>query len=125
MACHELAALRLGLMNVIGIEDEGERAHELAELGEALENTGPLSSLVEAGSLQELRRCYEVALGDLAQKVAALDADDPQIPYYKSLLVTTKKVELDLAGYTESLQRFWCDLEEVHDFLHETFPQEG
>ena len=33
MACHEIAGLRLGLMEVLGVKNEAERQHELAELG--------------------------------------------------------------------------------------------
>src|SRR5437016_2860919 len=37
MACHEIAALRLGLMRVLGRHDEAERQHEIAELGDGAE----------------------------------------------------------------------------------------
>ena len=40
MACHELAALRLGLMKVLGI-DEAEKQHELKELGDKINCDGP------------------------------------------------------------------------------------
>src|ERR1700733_7647242 len=48
MACHEIAALRLGLMKVLGIDDPAERAHELAELGDAANVPGPIASLMNA-----------------------------------------------------------------------------
>jgi hypothetical protein len=41
MACHEIAALRLGLMRVLGRTDEAERQHELAELKGGAEEPGP------------------------------------------------------------------------------------
>ena len=48
MACHEIAALRLGLMKVLGHEDEAERQHELTELGAAADQPGPLWAVVTA-----------------------------------------------------------------------------
>ena len=41
---------------------------------------------------------------------------------YRSLVVLTKKVELDLANQVESLTRFYRDLDEMHDFVHEIYP---
>jgi hypothetical protein len=122
MACHEIAALRLGLMNVIGIVDEAERQHELAELGGACEAPGPLRTLAQGKSLAELRRAYDAALGELADKVARTPADDAKLPYYRSLLILTKKVELDLANQAEMLTRLYRDLDELHDFTHEIYP---
>ncbi len=42
MACHEIAGLRLGLMRIVGIDDEAERQHELAELGDGATKPGPI-----------------------------------------------------------------------------------
>ena len=122
MACHEIAALRLGLMNLLGVTDDAERQHELAELGGACETPGPLRSLAQARDLGELRRRYESALAELHDKVARTAADDAQLPYLRSLLILTKKVELELAAHTETLTRFYRDLEELHDFVHEIYP---
>jgi hypothetical protein len=122
MACHEIAALRLGLMQVLGRRDEAERQHELAELGAGAETPGPVRSLCGAGDLGSLQRFYGSALSDLNAKVAATAADDPKLPYYRSLVVLTKKVELDLANQVESLTRFYRDLDEMHDFVHEIYP---
>ena len=122
MACHEVAALRLGLMNVLGIVDEAERQHELAELGVAAEAPGPVRSLAQARDFAQLARFYDGALAELGDKVAHMAADDPKLPYYRSLLILTKKVELELAGQRESLARMYRDLEELHDYVHEIFP---
>ena len=122
MACHEVAALRLGLMNVLGIVDEAERQHELAELGNAAEAPGPVRSLAQARDFAQLSRFYDGALAELAEKVARMSGDDPKLPYYRSLLILTKKVELELAGQRESLARMYRDLEELHDYVHEIFP---
>jgi hypothetical protein len=125
MACHEVAALRLGLMNLLGISDEAERQHELAELGDACASAGPLRSLTEARDLTELRRFYDAALSGLADKVSHTTADDPKLPYYRSLLILTKKVELDLANQAEMLTRLYRDLDELHDYTHELYPAKG
>jgi hypothetical protein len=122
MACHEVAALRLGLMNVLGLRDEAERQHELAELGAAAEEPGPIRSLAQARDLGELIRLYDSALGQLHDKVARTDGDDAKLPYLRTLLVLTKKVELELASHAETLGRFYRDLEELHDFVHELYP---
>jgi hypothetical protein len=122
MACHEIAALRLGLMRVLGIQDEAERQHELAELGTGAEAPGPLRSLCEATNLGNLQRFFAGALADLGVKVAATPASDAKLPYYRSLMVLTKKVELDLINQIDSLNRFYRNLDEMHDFVHEIYP---
>jgi hypothetical protein len=122
MACHEIAALRLGLMNVLGVHDEAERQHELAELGGAAESPGPIRTLAQAHDFAELGRSYESALADLADKVAHTAPDDPKLGYYRSLLILTKKVELELRGQREMLMRMYRDLEELHDYTHEIYP---
>jgi hypothetical protein len=122
MACHEIAALRLGLMQVLGRRDEAERQHELAELGAGAEAPGPVRSLCAATDLASLQRFFGSALSDLNAKVAATPADDPKLGYYRSLVVLTKKVELDLNNQVDALTRFYRDLDEMHDFVHEIYP---
>src|SRR5262245_57778414 len=117
MACHEIAALRLGLMRVLGRNDEAERQHELSELGTAASEPGPIGALCETRDLASAKRLFETALADLATKVAATPADDPNLPYYRTLMVFTKKVELDLANHVDALSRFYRDLDEMHDFV--------
>jgi hypothetical protein len=122
MACHEIAALRLGLMRVLGRNDEAERQHEMAELGDGAEAPGPIRSLCGASDLASLKRLFESALSDLGSKVAGTAASDPRLPYYRTLVVLTRKVELDLASQIESLTRLYRDLDEMHDFVHEIYP---
>jgi hypothetical protein len=124
MACHEIAALRLGLMQILGRTNESERRHEIAELGNAAEAPGPLRQLCQSTDLASLRRSYEAALADLHTKVAATAPDDPRLPYYRSLVVLTRKVELDLANQIEAVTRLYRDLDEMHDFVHEIYPAE-
>ncbi|OJH35009.1 DUF3209 family protein [Cystobacter ferrugineus] len=124
MACHELAALRLALMNILGVDDAAERQHELAELGSAAETPGPVRSLMQARDMAGMLRFFEASLVELQEKVSATRADDPKMPYLRSLLVLTKSVELELRRQNESLQRLWRDLEEVHDFTHEIYPRD-
>jgi hypothetical protein len=122
MACHEIAALRLGLMRVLGRTDEAERQHELAELGNGAEAPGPIRSLCNATDLAGLKRFFESALSDLNAKVAGTPADHPKLPYYRSLVVLTRKVELDLGNQIDALTRLYRDLDEMHDFVHELYP---
>lgn len=122
MACHEIAALRLGLMKVLGIEDEAERQHELAELGDAAEHPGPLRAMCQTSDLASLKRFYDASVSDLETKIAKTRADDPKLPYLRTLVVLTKKVELDLQHQVDSLTHLYRDLESMHDFVHEMYP---
>lgn len=122
MACHEIAALRLGLMQVLGIQDEAEREHELAELNQGEPPSDALRTLCEARDLGSLKRFFETALAQLEERVARTPASDPQMPYLRTLIVLSKKVELDLRNHLESMTRFYRDLDEMHDFVHEMFP---
>jgi hypothetical protein len=130
MACHEIAALRLGLMKILGARDEAEEAHELAELGEAARTPGPLSSMLAPRDLESLVKLFGASLVDLNEKVAraasATDGGrpDPKLPYLRSLVVLTRKVELDLRAQVDGLARMNRELEEMHDLVHELFPAE-
>ncbi len=121
MACHEIAALRLSLMKILGRDDAAERAHELAELGDAA-TSGPIRALVDAGDLASARRFYQASLADLEEKLASTPAGDPRLGYLRTLAVLTRKVELDLAHQIESLTHLYVDMEELHDFVHELYP---
>jgi hypothetical protein len=124
VACHEIAALRLGLMTILGANDEAERAHELAELGDAACRPGPLASLSNAQSLGALLELYSTTLTDLGDRVARTPAEDPKLPYLRTLIVLTKKVELELRAQIEGFGRMSRELEEMHDLVHEMFPAE-
>lgn len=122
MACHEIAALRLGLMQILGIDDESERQHELAELGDGAATPGPLKSLAEAGNLASLERCYDAAVSALEEKVSTTPAHDPKRAYLQTLIVLTKTVELDLDNQISGLTRLFRNLDDMHDFVHEIYP---
>jgi hypothetical protein len=122
MACHEIAALRLGLMQILGIKDEAERQHELAELNQGEPPSDTLRVLSESRDFGGLKRFFETALVELEERVARTKADDPQMPYLRTLVVLTKKVELDLRNQVDAMTRFYRDLDEMHDFVHEVFP---
>jgi hypothetical protein len=122
MACHEIAALRLGLMQVLGIDDEAERQHELAELNQGEAPSGALRLLSESRDFGSLKQLFESTLSQLEERVANVAPSDPQLPYLRTLVVLCKKVELDLRGQLENSLRFFRDLEEMHDLVHEMFP---
>lgn len=124
MACHEIAALRLGLMEVLGIDDEAERQHELAELGDGAARPGPIQSMCQARNLASLKQLYEGAIAELEERVSATRSDDPKLPYLRTLVVLTKKVELELGHRIDGLAHLYRDLEEMHDFVHEIYPGE-
>ncbi|MBL8019495.1 MAG: DUF3209 family protein [Leptospirales bacterium] len=122
MACHELAALRLGLMEVIGIDDPAEKEHELKEIGNARNTPGPVKSLLESNTLEKVYKFYGASLADLQEKVSKTAPTDPSMPYYRTLLVLTKKVEQDLQMQIENLKVLYNDLDEIHHFVHEIYP---
>jgi hypothetical protein len=122
MACHEIAALRLGLMRLLGLKDEAARQHELAELGDGANQPGPIRAMCDAADLESLRRFYEAAVSMLEERVAATRPDDTRLPYLRSLIILTKKVELDLASQIDNLTRLFTELEQMHDFVHEIYP---
>src|SRR5579859_7109938 len=122
MSCHEIAALRLGLMNVLGQNDQAERAHELAELGKAATQPGPLASLVAASDLDTVTKLYATALGELHQKVARAPSTDAKLPYLRTLIVLTKKVQLDLRAHVDGLARLSREIDQMHELVHELYP---
>lgn len=124
MACHEIAALRLGLMRVLGHDDEAERQHELAELGAGAEAPGPVRALCQAADLASLRRAYDLAIAGLEERVVTTAADDPELPYLRTLLVLARKVELELRHQIDGLTHLFRDLESMHDFVHELYPSQ-
>lgn len=124
MACHEIAALRLGLMEVLGLDDEAERQHELAELGTGAEAPGPLQAMCRAKDLAVLSSHYEAAIAALEQRVSSTPATDPKLAYLRTLIVLTRKVELDLEHQIQGLTDLYRDLERMHDLVHEIYPAE-
>jgi hypothetical protein len=122
MACHEIAALRLGLMTVLGHDDPAERQHELAELGDGADQPGPVRALCEATDLAALRRRYEAAIAALEHRVATTPTDDASLPYLRTLIVLARKVELELGHRVDGLVDLYRDLETMHDFVHEIYP---
>lgn len=123
MACHEIAALRLGMLNVMGFDRPNDRQHELAELGDALNTSSSLKNLADSGSWEELRRGFEDSLSNLEDKVNAMPATNGQRPYYQSLLVLNKKIEMDLRQMSKQMEQYYLNLEEIHDQMHEVFPE--
>jgi Protein of unknown function (DUF3209). len=122
MACEELEALRLGLMNVLGTEDESVRQHAEAELGADL--SGPIEALTEAETLAEVGRHLDAALVDLEQEVAETDPETDEYDYVRGRLVAVRDAERDVAELTRQGERLLAGYGETHDLLHELFPVE-
>jgi len=122
MACEELEALRLGLMNVLGTEDESVRTHVEAELGEDL--SGPIEALTDAETLAEIGRHLDAALVDLEEEVAETDPDTDQYDYLRGRLVAVRDAERDVAALTRQGESLIDGYGETHDLLHELFPVE-
>jgi hypothetical protein len=90
MTCHEIEALKLGLMNVLGTTDESARQHAYAELEGALE--GPIEALAEAEDLSAVQRHLDAALVDLEETVATTEKSDPEYDYLRGRLIAVDSV---------------------------------
>ncbi|QCC46698.1 DUF3209 family protein [Halobellus limi] len=122
MSCHEIEALRLGLMNVLGTEDRNAREHAEKELEGHLD--GPIEALANAETLSEIERHLDAALVDLEAEVAATDPDDPEYGYVRGRLVAVRDAERAVHRLTAQGESVLDGLGEAHDVLHETFPVE-
>jgi len=122
MTCHELEALRLGLMNVLGTVDRSARDHAERELEGHLD--GPVGALAAAETLSEIERHLDAALVDLEEGVAAADADDPEYDYLRGRLVAVRDAERAVSRLTDQGEDVLDGLGEAHEVLHEAFPVE-
>ncbi|SFS08699.1 Protein of unknown function [Halomicrobium zhouii] len=122
MTCHELEALRLGLLNVLGTEDQSVREHAEAELDGEL--SGPIEALANAQSLAEIERHFDAALVDLEEQVAAADADSQEYDYLRGRLVAVRDAERAVRRLRSQGEDVLAGLGEAHHVLHETFPVE-
>lgn len=120
MSCYEIEALRLGLMNVLGTEDEHARQHAEQELEG--EMTGPIEALANAETLADIERHLDAALVDLEEEIARTDADDPEYDYLRGRLVAVRDAERAVARITMQGEDVLSGLGEAHDVLHEAFP---
>lgn len=122
MSCDEIEALRLGLLNVLGTENESVRQHAENELGDVLEERGPISALANSESFSELQRHLDSALVELEEEVATADSKSQAYDYTRGRLVAVRDAERSLARLVDSGETFLSDLGETHHTLHETFP---
>ncbi|MFB6296967.1 MAG: DUF3209 family protein [Salinirussus sp.] len=122
MTCHEIEALRLGLMNVLGTDDRSARQHARAELDGELD--GPIGALADAETLSAVERHLDAALVDLEEAVAAAGPDDPEYDYLRGRLVAVRDAERAVGRLTDQGDSLLDGLGEAHDVLHETFPAE-
>ncbi|MFA9517176.1 DUF3209 family protein [Halopenitus sp. H-Gu1] len=122
MSCHELEALRLGVMNVLGTGDRTAREHAEAELEGHLE--GPIEALANAETLDAIERHLDAALVDLEAEIAETDPDDPEYDYLRGRLVAVRDAERAVRRLTDQGESVLEGLADAHDVLHETFPAE-
>ena len=120
MSCYEIEALRLGLMNVLGTEDDHARKHAEQELEGNL--TGPIEALADAQTLAAIERHLDAALVDLEEQIARTNADDPEYDYLRGRLVAVRDAERAVSRLTTQGEDVLAGLGEAHDLLHEAFP---
>lgn len=120
MTCHEIEALRLGLMNSLGVGDDAARKHARDELGD--EPEPHVEALAEAESLAECRRHLDTALVELEEEVAAADPDDQAYDYLRGRLVAVRDAEGALERLLTHGEGVLEGLGDSHEALHEAFP---
>ncbi|EMA15371.1 DUF3209 family protein [Haloarcula marismortui] len=120
MSCYEIEALRLGLMNVLGTEDDHARQHAEQELEGHM--TGPIEALAGAKTLAGIERHLDAALVDLEEEIAATPEDDPEYDYLRGRLVAVRDAERAVSRITMQGEDVLAGLGEAHDVLHEAFP---
>jgi hypothetical protein len=120
MTCHEIEALRLGLMNSLGVGDDATRKHARDELGDDPEPH--IAALADAESLADCRRHLDTALVELEEEVAAADADSQAYDYLRGRLVAVRDAEGALERLLTHGEGVLEDLGESHHTLHEAFP---
>ena len=122
MACHEIAALRIALHHLLGTRPDAELTHEVAELGPVVAVDGPLLRLTKARDLATIRRTLEAAASEQEAQLATMASDDPKLGYSRALVVTVRGVLRDVERMSTQMERFYLDIEDTHDLLHEVFP---
>jgi len=122
MSCYEIEALRLGLMNVLGTEDDHARQHAKSELEGHME--GPIEALANATTMAAIERHLDAALVDLEAEIARTDADSPEYDYMRGRLVAVRDAERAVSRITAQGEDVLDGLGEAHDLLHEAFPVE-
>jgi len=122
MTCHEIEALRLGLMGMLGTEDEDARRHAEQELGETLETNGPIAALAEADSVDELQRHLDAALVDLEEEIAATETGTQEYDYLRGRLVAARDAEAALERFATQGEQLLAGFDDSHHLLHELFP---
>ena len=120
MSCYEIEALRLGLMNVLGTEDEHARQHAEQELEGHM--TGPIEALADAQTLAAIERHLDAALVDLEEEIARTDDDDPEYDYMRGRLVAVRDAERAVSRIRTQGEDVLSGLGDAHDVLHEAFP---
>jgi len=120
MTCHELEALRLGLMNVLGTEDRSAREHAEQELDGEL--SGPIEGLANAETLSAVQNHLDAALVGLEEQVANADEESAEYDYLRGRLVAVRDAERAVRRLTDQGEDVLAGLGEAHDVLHETFP---
>lgn len=124
MTCHEIEALRLGLMNVLGDADEEARRHAEQELGHKLEEAGPIAALAEAETIDELGRHLDTVLVDLEEEIATTEAGTQQHDYLRGRLVAVRDAEAALDRFATQGTQLLAGMDKTHHLLHELFPTE-
>ena len=125
MACAELEALRLALMNITGTTDESVERHAEAELEALLDEPGPIQALANATTLDEAQRHLDAALVDLEEEATRTPDADPKSGYLRGRVIAVRDAERSLRRLRVQTDSFLDDLGGAHHDLHDTFPVEG
>jgi len=122
MSCYEIEALRLGLMNVLGIGDDHARQHAKSELDGHMD--GPIEALANATTMAAIEHHLDAALVDLEEEIARTDPESPEYDYMRGRLVAVRDAERAVGRLTDQGENVLDGLGAAHDLLHEAFPVE-
>ena len=120
MTCHEIEALRLGLMNSLGVGDDATRKHARDELGDDPEPH--IEALADAETLAACGRHLDTSLVELEEEVAATDGDTSDYDYLRGRLVAVRDAEAALDRLLTHGEGILEDIGATHHALHEIFP---
>jgi hypothetical protein len=120
MTCHEIEALRLGLMNSLGVGDDATRKHARDELGDDPEPY--IQALSDAETLAACKRHLDTALVELEEEVATADEAVSDYDYLRGRLVAVRDAEAALDRLLTHGEGILEDIGATHHALHEIFP---
>ena len=123
MACHEIAALRLGLMQVLGRTTRPSASTSWPSWATAPRPPAPSARCARRHDLASLQSFFAGALSRaLAPRWRARAPTTRKLPYYRDAGGADQEGRAGARQPGRRLTRLYRDLDEMHDFVHEMYP---